>query len=321
MLVFGTLQTMKDFRHILVVACPGFLEAPVLKRAAELAKASGAKLTVLDVVEPMRRRHRIQDAGGHALDLQALLIDDRRRHLMETVDAAGAGDAAVEVVAGKPFIEVTRFAIANDCDLVIVGEALPVEGRSRIVASDVTQLIRACPTPVWVMCLCETTIPRVLALVDPDPSDAVRDGLNDAVLELATSVTRREGGELHVAHAWQLWGESAIRSSLYVDIPPADVDKLVQEAGQEHRHDLEALASRHGVTELGGQLHLIKGSPSEVLPDLADRLNINLIVMGTVARRGVSGLIMGNTAETMLRSVRCSILTVKPEGFVSPVSV
>ncbi|MGF1618787.1 MAG: universal stress protein [Acidimicrobiia bacterium] len=65
---------------------------------------------------------------------------------------------------------------------------------------------------------------------------------------------------------------------------------------------------------------LVKGVPGQMLPQLADRLKINLIVMGTVARRGLSGLIMGNTAETMMRSVRCSILTVKPEGFVSPVS-
>lgn len=41
--------------------------------------------------------------------------------------------------------------------------------------------------------------------------------------------------------------------------------------------------------------------------------------MGTVGRTGLNGLIMGNTAETLLRSLRCSVLAVKPEGFVSPV--
>ena len=43
--------------------------------------------------------------------------------------------------------------------------------------------------------------------------------------------------------------------------------------------------------------------------------------MGTVSRTGIAGLIIGNTAETILRSVRCSVLAVKPEGFVSPVSI
>jgi universal stress protein E len=64
----------------------------------------------------------------------------------------------------------------------------------------------------------------------------------------------------------------------------------------------------------------VKGPPAELLPELASRLDANLIVMGTVARRGLSGLIMGNTAENMMRAVGCSILTVKPEGFVSPIS-
>jgi nucleotide-binding universal stress UspA family protein len=43
--------------------------------------------------------------------------------------------------------------------------------------------------------------------------------------------------------------------------------------------------------------------------------------MGTVCRAGVPGLFIGNTAEKVLRHVSCSVLTVKPEGFVSPVTV
>ena len=39
----------------------------------------------------------------------------------------------------------------------------------------------------------------------------------------------------------------------------------------------------------------------------------------SVQRTGVSGLIVGSTAETMLRQVECAVLAVKPEGFVSPV--
>jgi len=42
--------------------------------------------------------------------------------------------------------------------------------------------------------------------------------------------------------------------------------------------------------------------------------------MGTVCRTGVAGLFIGNTAEKVLRQVDCSLLTVKPEGFVTPVA-
>jgi nucleotide-binding universal stress UspA family protein len=43
--------------------------------------------------------------------------------------------------------------------------------------------------------------------------------------------------------------------------------------------------------------------------------------MGTVARGGIAGLLIGNTAERMLRKLPCSVLAVKPEGFVCPVSL
>jgi nucleotide-binding universal stress UspA family protein len=81
---------------------------------------------------------------------------------------------------------------------------------------------------------------------------------------------------------------------------------------------LNALATRH-VTESERSIHMVAGTPGAVLPRLADRLDIDLIVMGTVGRTGLMGLVMGNTAETILRSVRCSLLAVKPEGFLTPV--
>ena len=46
---------------------------------------------------------------------------------------------------------------------------------------------------------------------------------------------------------------------------------------------------------------------------------IDLVVMGTVGRSGISGMLIGNTAERVLRKLPCSVLAVKPEGFVSPV--
>jgi nucleotide-binding universal stress UspA family protein len=58
-----------------------------------------------------------------------------------------------------------------------------------------------------------------------------------------------------------------------------------------------------------------------VIPDFAMEEQIDLIVMGTVGRSGISGLFIGNTAEKVLQKVDCSVLAVKPEGFVSPVKL
>jgi nucleotide-binding universal stress UspA family protein len=69
------------------------------------------------------------------------------------------------------------------------------------------------------------------------------------------------------------------------------------------------------------QEHLLRGSPSREIPALAKRLEADLVVMGTVGRSGIPGLLMGNTAETILYQLDCSVLAIKPPGFVSPVAV
>jgi nucleotide-binding universal stress UspA family protein len=58
-----------------------------------------------------------------------------------------------------------------------------------------------------------------------------------------------------------------------------------------------------------------------VIPELIKEQDIDLIVMGTVARTGLPGMIMGNTAEAVLDRVKCAVLAIKPDGFISPVTV
>jgi nucleotide-binding universal stress UspA family protein len=64
---------------------------------------------------------------------------------------------------------------------------------------------------------------------------------------------------------------------------------------------------------------LVQGEPERALSHFIDRNGIDLVVMGTVARAGIRGLVMGNTAERVLQRLRGSVLAVKPPEFVSPV--
>ena len=68
-------------------------------------------------------------------------------------------------------------------------------------------------------------------------------------------------------------------------------------------------------------VHLVEGEPRDVLPDLVDREKYDLIVMGSLGRVGIAGFLIGETAETLIRSVRCSVLVVKPPGFRCPVEL
>ena len=66
---------------------------------------------------------------------------------------------------------------------------------------------------------------------------------------------------------------------------------------------------------------LAVGRPPLAITQMAHEKQIDLLVMGTVCRTGIRGFFIGNTADGMLRRVDCSLLTVKPDGFISPVTV
>jgi nucleotide-binding universal stress UspA family protein len=311
---------MDRFKKILVAASPGHLEPLTLRTAISLAATNEAHLTVLDVIAPMPPWRKKMHVERQIIDVEAALLHDREermRHLIE--NTRGGEDTEVVVTVGEPFLEVIRHVLAHGHDLVMIGE--PEVNRAALPqpSSAVMKVLRKCPTPVWVMHPSLTRELRILALVDPDPTDQIRNGLNDLVLELATSLARRHDGELHLGHAWTLEGEATLRTSPFVELPGQVVDAMVKDTEAVHRDQLNALANRHHLSELGASVHMVSGEPGVVLPSLADRLDIGLIVMGTVGRTGLRGLIMGNTAETILRTVRCSVMAVKPQGFVSPV--
>jgi universal stress protein E len=66
-------------------------------------------------------------------------------------------------------------------------------------------------------------------------------------------------------------------------------------------------------------LHLRRGGLEEVIPEFVVAHGVDLVVLGTVARTGIAGLLIGNTAERLLQRLPCSVLAVKPNGFVSSV--
>ena len=57
----------------------------------------------------------------------------------------------------------------------------------------------------------------------------------------------------------------------------------------------------------------------DLATSLAQKKRVELVVMGTVARTGIPGFIIGNTVETTLAAVDCSVLVVKPASFSTPV--
>ncbi len=66
-------------------------------------------------------------------------------------------------------------------------------------------------------------------------------------------------------------------------------------------------------------IHHIKGRPDLMIPPFIQNEKIDILVMVTVARTGIRDFIFGNTAENVVQNLPCSVMALKPNGFVSPV--
>jgi universal stress protein E len=99
------------------------------------------------------------------------------------------------------------------------------------------------------------------------------------------------------------------------------LDSALSEIEARRETDLELLLTkvRLSFVELDIAMLLQKGDVRRLLPQLVDERNVDLVVMGTVSRGGLPGLLIGNTAEKLINSLSCSVLAVKPDSFVSPI--
>jgi len=328
------MSEMQQFKNILCVMELGEASKPALDRAVTLAEDNQATLTVVDVIPRVPVGFAMQDGGPIAHDIQADMEREHKAWTMTVLEPIrNRLDIKYELLTGTVFLEVIRAVLRNGHDLVIKSPESP-GWLDRFFAGDDMNLLRKCPCPVW-MVKPETGkhYQRILAAVDMDdnypPSELqTRQSLNDRVMEIAGALAVSEFAELHVVHAWEAFAESDMRHGFLTSVPPENVDTYVAQVREHRAQRLDELIHTLG-TKLGSEameylkpkLHLPNGSAREQIPALAKRLHVDCIVMGTVARTGIQGFIMGNTAETILAQIDCSVLAIKPPGFLTPVAL
>lgn len=317
---------MKRFKNILVV-CESEAPAlePALERAGSLARLNGAELTLIDVVEAEPgelARLFAHLPGRKGAEVEDAVLDDHRARLEDLAAPLRAAGHTVRttVQQGTAFIRIIQRVLRDGHDLVLK-PARPPEGLAdRFMGADL-HLMRKCPCPVWIIKDAIGAQSRhILAAVDPDPADTDRNAVNQTVMDLATTLAERDGARLDVVNVWRLPEEVTLRSGRFA-IPAYEVDRILDAERRKSAAALEALTDAYPDPDGRREVFHVKGLPGEVIPSHVARRGIDTLVMGTLGRSGVKGFFMGNTAETILGRVSCSLVTVKPPRFVSPVEL
>jgi universal stress protein E len=296
---------------------PGALPPTALdlfRRSVWLAQRTSGKLTffsALNVTEEVL----LMLEEKHRLVVLRKIEDEASAVLADLVQKAGARGVAARAVfvRGSAWHEIVCQVLREGHDLVLVGNRFSAEGRPRLLGNTAKKVLRRCPCPVWVSRPEPYDRPlNILVASDFKP-------VSETALRLAIGLGRAAGATIHVLHA--------------VDYPVYHLwlTALPHEAGRDYHRRVLAHAERLLHDQLQGtehqtltepvRVHLADkvGRPDQVILKCVREYHIDLLVMGTLGRGGIPGVLIGNTAERVLPEVTCSVLALKPPGFHCPI--
>jgi len=320
---------MKRFSNILAVVNTSRNDTSALQRAVSVMNNNLASLTVASVLEDLPADMWMTVLAVSPAEIRDIAAAEELERLEEYVTVVGGNEVLIEkkVLVGRRFLEVIHQVLKRNHDLVIKNVETSEGLLDVFFGSADMHLMRKCPCPVWIIKPGHKHYRRILACVDFDPGSSQNDALNRQIIEIATSLAVSEDSELHIIHALEPLGEGVLRSTAIAS-KRVEFDAILEAAKKTREGWLETLLDEQSATMRledadfpKVQLHLIKGLARNVVPMKARELDADLIVMGTLSRTGIPGYFIGNTSESILSQVNCSVLTMKPPGFVSPITL
>ena len=125
----------------------------------------------------------------------------------------------------------------------------------------------------------------------------------NAAMAYAGALAKEYDAELHLAHVYEqpfAYVDGGFASAPLPAVPPADLEAEEQK--------LEEVDAPEGTRF---RRKFIVGTPADELVEYAKENDIDLVVMGTHGRTGLSRLLMGSVAEAVVRRAPCPVLTIK----------
>jgi nucleotide-binding universal stress UspA family protein len=309
---------MHQFKHILVATDTRFDQHQMVDEAAKLAAHSGAKLMIVDVLPEFSWTVKMSMKDHeHVVELIAQEKSKALNQIAEKLGDRGL-EISTQVLRGKTSVEIIRAVLRNSHDLVMRTTKGKDSQEAGFFGRTSTRLLRKCPCPVWLVRPDRPPVyQNIFACVDTSSGEKTDADLNDTIFQLAQEVSSYHKVSFALVHAWSIWNEQMLKSRMLAE----KYEELRKDAEAQETRLLDLFADRHGWKGGADQLFLLKGEAGAVIADLAKRKQADLIVMGTVARSGLQGVLMGNSAERILDRVQCDVLAVKPTNFVCPVKL
>lgn len=269
---------MQAIRCILVVIDPNQPQELALKRARLISSVSQSRLHLLtcdakhDHSAHLAALREQLESDGHQVSTQQAWHDSIHQTIITVQQAEGCGLVVKQHVPDNPL-------------------------KRALLTPEDWKLLRYCPCPVLMV---KTANPwtggSILAAVDVGNSDLEHRTLHATIVNHGFEIASLADGKLHVI--------SAHPSAMLSAADPAFQLKETIEA--RYREACKQFQEEFDIPD--AQLHIEEGPADALIPRVCHQLKAVVTVIGTIARTGFSGALMGNTAEVVLDTDRKSVV-------------
>jgi universal stress protein E len=306
---------MLDINHILVVLDSDHPEQHAFDRALALASSVKADITILGSCYEgyCEESSSLEIETKHKI--KAALINNCELWLESfATEAEKLGiEISTEVHWQKNLHNAVMASMnATGFDLVIKGTKHHHGIVDRIFTHSDWNILRHCPAPVL---LVKSSRPwvnnRILASIDATSHDEGHRLINENILDFAEHLADHFSTDLHLVNSYPM---VALAFAMVPEVTaPDDIQKYITE---QHRVECERYAEKYSIND--DHIHITEGDPDDVLEIMAKEIEADLVVIGSVAREGFSGVLLGNTAERIVDRVSADVLVIKPLDGVKP---
>ncbi len=277
---------MNEIGKILVIIEPEHSESLALKRAKLIAGVTDAHLHLL----VCDRKH----------EHSALLS-----LLKEQLVADGYSVSTEQAWSNNRHETIIDVQQAEGCALVIKQHYPDSPLKKALLTPDDWKLLRLCPAAVL---LVKTATPWtdgvILAAIDVGNLDNEHKTLHAAIVDHGFDIASLAKGQLHVI--------SAHPSPMLSAADP--VFQLKETIEARYREQCKAFQAEFDIDD--NRLHIEEGPADVLIPHAAHKLRAAVTIIGTVARTGISGALIGNTAEVVLDALESDVLVLKPQSII-----
>ncbi|MBP8203474.1 MAG: universal stress protein [Pseudomonas sp.] len=277
---------MQAIRSILVVMEPKHTENLALKRAKLIAGVTQSHLHLLVCDKK-------SDHSAYLSDLTSVL------------NSEGFNISSQQAWDDSQHQTIINVQQAEGCGLVIKQHFPDNPLKKALLTPGDWKLLRYCPAPVLMV---KTDKPWtgsiILAAVDVGNADGEHRTLHTGIVSHGFDIATLAKAELHVLTAYPAPMLSAADPTF----------QLKETIEARYREQCKAFQVEYEISP--ERLHIVEGPADVLIPQTARRLNVGVTVIGTVARTGLSGALIGNTAEVILDSLESDILVLKPDDII-----